>query len=76
LLAYARLDGPQTELSLTTPDCPAGVSYHVEDIQMVNRQREVCLATLTRGNYGALGMRVMERVLDNLVNDALRYSST
>ena len=75
LLTYARLDRPQTELSLTTPDFPAWISDHVEDIQMVNPQREVCLATLTRGNYGALDMRLMERVLDNLVNNALRYSS-
>ncbi len=42
---------------------------------MVNPQREVALATLTHGNYGALDMRLMERVLDNLVNNALRYSS-
>ena len=75
LLTYARLDRPQTELSLTTPDFPAWISDHVEDIQMVNPQREVGLATLTRGNYGALDMRLMERVLDNLVNNALRYSS-
>ena len=42
---------------------------------MVNPQREVALATLTHGNYGALDMRLMERVLDNLVNNALRYST-
>lgn len=41
LLTYARLDRPQTELSLTTPDFPARISDHVEDIQMVNPQREV-----------------------------------
>jgi len=75
LLTYARLDRPQTELSLTTPDFPAWISDHVEDIQMVNPQREVALATLTHGNYGALDMRLMERVLDNLVNNALRYST-
>lgn len=75
LLTYARLDRPQTELSLTTPDFPARISDHVEDIQMVNPQREVATATLTHGNYGALDMRLMERVLDNLVNNALRYSS-
>ncbi len=28
---------------------------------MVNPQREVALATLTHGNYGALDMRLMER---------------
>lgn len=41
LLTYARLDRPQTELSLATPDFPAWISDHVEDIQMVNPQREV-----------------------------------
>ena len=41
LLTYARLDRPLTELSLTTPDFPAWISDHVEDIQMVNPQREV-----------------------------------
>jgi two-component system sensor histidine kinase RstB len=28
------------------------------------------------GDYGALDMRLMERVLDNLVNNALRYSNS
>lgn len=74
LLTYARLDRPQNELNLTTPDFPAWIRAHVEDIQLVNPQREVGLRQLTAGDYGALDMRLMERVLDNLVNNALRYS--
>ncbi|MDJ1655089.1 two-component system sensor histidine kinase RstB [Raoultella sp. Ech2A] len=75
LLTYARLDRPQNELSLTTPDFPAWIAAHVEDIQMVNPQRKVTLHEVVAGDYGALDMRLMERVLDNLVNNALRYSS-
>lgn len=33
----------------------------------------VRLRHLETGNYGALDMRLMERVLDNLLNNALRY---
>jgi two-component system sensor histidine kinase RstB len=74
LLTYARLDRPQNELILTTPDLPEWITAHVDDIQTVNPQRDVTIAQLTRGNYGALDMRLMERVLDNLVNNAMRYS--
>lgn len=75
LLTYARLDRPQNELKLTTPDFPAWIRDHVEDIQTVNPQREVAPGDILAGNYGALDMRLMERVLDNLVNNALRYSN-
>ncbi|WHP29472.1 two-component system sensor histidine kinase RstB [Trabulsiella odontotermitis] len=75
LLTYARLDRPQNELTLTTPDLPQWISAHIEDIQSVNPQRAIALSQLTRGDYGALDMRLMERVLDNLVNNALRYSN-
>jgi len=75
LLTYARLDRPQNELQLTQPDLPGWIAAHVEDIQSVNPQREVTLAQAASGDYGALDMRLMERVLDNLVNNAMRYSS-
>lgn len=74
LLTYARLDRPQTELSLTTQNLPAWVSSHIEDVQAVTPERELTLKHLTPGDYGALDMRLMERVLDNLINNALRYS--
>ncbi|MFB4581068.1 two-component system sensor histidine kinase RstB [Enterobacter hormaechei subsp. oharae] len=75
LLTYARLDRPQTELRLSTPDLPVWLQTHINDVQSVNPQRKL-LATITPGAYGALDMRLMERVLDNLMNNAMRYSET
>ncbi|WP_426739110.1 two-component system sensor histidine kinase RstB [Enterobacter cloacae complex sp. 411F9] len=75
LLTYARLDRPQTELHLSTPDLPAWLQTHINDVQSVNPQRKL-LTTITPGAYGALDMRLMERVLDNLMNNAMRYSET
>ena len=76
LLTYARLDRPQTELSLTSPDLPQWITAHVEDVQAVNPQREITVNQITSGDYGALDMRLMERVLDNLINNAMRYSQS
>ncbi len=39
-------------------------------------ERAVLLITFVIGDYGALDMRLMSRVLDNLLNNALRYSRT
>lgn len=74
LLTYARLDRPQNELILSTPDLPAWLNVHVQDVQAVNPQRVVTVGLLDIADYGALDMRLMERVLDNLLNNALRYS--
>jgi len=75
LLTYARLDRPQNELQLSTPDLPAWIRSYVDDVQSVNPTRTLVLSQVTAGEYGALDMRLMERVLDNLVNNALRYSN-
>ncbi|MDV5356443.1 two-component system sensor histidine kinase RstB [Kosakonia sp. SMBL-WEM22] len=74
LLTYARLDRPQTELQLTTPDLPAWFSSYLDDARSMNPQHSLLLDCQAGGEYGALDMRLMERVLDNLVNNALRYS--
>ncbi|SUG55555.1 sensor protein RstB [Salmonella enterica subsp. diarizonae] len=76
LLTYARLDRPQNELMLTEPDLPAWLSAHLQDVQSVNPERAVNLLICVTGDYGALDMRLMARVLDNLLNNALRYSRT
>ena len=73
LLTYARLDRPQNELHLSEPDLPAWLTAHIDDVQSVNPDRTLQVPHLARGNYGALDMRLMERVLDNLLNNALRY---
>ncbi|HFI1592054.1 TPA: two-component system sensor histidine kinase RstB [Enterobacter hormaechei] len=75
LLTYARLDRPQTELHLSTPDLPVWLQTHIDDVQSVNPQRKL-LTAITRGAYGGLDMRLMERVLDNLMNNAMRYSES
>ncbi|HFN3687441.1 TPA: two-component system sensor histidine kinase RstB [Enterobacter hormaechei] len=75
LLTYARLDRPQTELHLSTPDLPVWLQTHINDVQSVNPLRKL-LTAITPGAYGALDMRLMERVLDNLMNNAMRYSET
>lgn len=76
LLTYARLDRPQNELMLTEPDLPAWLLTHLQDVQSVTPERAVNLVTCVIGDYGALDMRLMSRVLDNLLNNALRYSHT
>ncbi|ECK3415839.1 two-component system sensor histidine kinase RstB [Salmonella enterica] len=76
LLTYARLDRPQNELMLTEPDLPAWLLTHLQDVQSVTPERAVNLLTSVIGDYGALDMRLMSRVLDNLLNNALRYSRT
>ncbi|BBS37644.1 two-component system sensor histidine kinase RstB [Enterobacter sp. LM3] len=75
LLTYARLDRPQNELNLSTPDLPVWLQTHIDDVQSVNPQRAL-MTTITPGDYGALDMRLMERVLDNLMNNAMRYSES
>ncbi|HCZ4898488.1 two-component system sensor histidine kinase RstB [Salmonella enterica] len=76
LLTYARLDRPQNELMLTEPDLPAWLLTHLQDVQSVTPERAVNLVTCVIGDYGALDIRLMSRVLDNLLNNALRYSRT
>ncbi|QCR36055.1 two-component system sensor histidine kinase RstB [Nissabacter sp. SGAir0207] len=75
LLTYARLDRPQVALKLDAVDLPAWLADKVEDIQLVNPLREVTLDIPHQGDYGAIDQRLMERVLDNLVNNALRYAN-
>ncbi|HFZ8993576.1 TPA: two-component system sensor histidine kinase RstB [Citrobacter freundii] len=74
LLTYARLDRPQTELKRTYCNLPAWLAAHLNDVQSVHPTYTVRPDTLQNGEYGAVDMRLMERVLDNLLNNALRYS--
>ncbi|ELQ6159674.1 two-component system sensor histidine kinase RstB [Cronobacter dublinensis] len=74
LLTYERLDRPQTELHLTHPVLPRWLHEYVDDARSLHPERELMLSRVDEGDYGALDMRLMERVLDNLVNNGLRYS--
>ncbi|MTH46111.1 two-component system sensor histidine kinase RstB [Intestinirhabdus alba] len=76
LLTYARLDRPQNELLLSEPDLPAWLVNHLCEVQSVNPTRAVVLRQLIPGSYGALDMRLTARLLDNLLNNALRYCNS
>lgn len=73
LLTYARLDRPQVALNIEPLDLPKWLEDKVEDIRLIHPEREIQLDIPHIGNYGGLDLRLMERVLDNLVNNALRY---
>ena len=45
LLTYARLDRPQNELHLSTPDLPTWIQTHIDDVQSVNPQRTLLTAS-------------------------------
>lgn len=74
LLTYARLDRPQTELHLSQPDLPGWLAERVEETRFIHPQRELALHISDYGDYGLVDIRLMERVLDNLINNGLRYS--
>lgn len=76
LLTYARLDRPQTELHLASINFSQWLVNHVADVQLMNPQHTISLETDTINpvDYGMLDLRLMERVTDNLLNNALRYS--
>lgn len=75
LLTYARLDRPQVSLHLESIDLPDWLHTKVEDIRLIHGEREILLDIPHSGHFGAVDLRLMERVLDNLVNNALRYSN-
>lgn len=75
LLTYARLDRPQVSLNLEPIDLPAWLTAKVIDMRLIHSEREIELDIPHRGDFGAVDLRLMERVLDNLVNNALRYST-
>ncbi|CNE61189.1 sensor protein RstB [Yersinia nurmii] len=75
LLTYARLDRPQVSLNLEPIDLPAWLQTKVEDMRLIHSERKISLDIPHSGDFGAVDLRLMERVLDNLVNNALRYSN-
>ncbi|MFP2513723.1 two-component system sensor histidine kinase RstB [Buttiauxella agrestis] len=74
LLTYARLDRPQTELQLAHVNVPRWLDEHIADVRIIHPHLDIQLDTPASGNFGLIDLRLMERVTDNLINNALRYS--
>ncbi|WP_455814772.1 two-component system sensor histidine kinase RstB [Pseudomonas graminis] len=74
LLTYARLDRPQVNLNLQTLDINQWLHERLDDIRSVKPTFDIALDAPQRENIGVADTRLMERVLDNLVNNALRYA--
>ncbi|WP_435945225.1 two-component system sensor histidine kinase RstB [Dryocola sp. BD586] len=74
LLTYARLDRPQTDLHLSQVDLPDWLRSHIADVRLIHPHRHIELECPAAGIFGQIDLRLMERVIDNLINNALRYS--
>lgn len=72
LLTYARLDRPQNELLLQSVELSGWLDAHVDDIQALHPDKTVTLVSADACE-SLVDMRLMARVCDNLINNALRY---
>ena len=74
LLTYARLDRPETELTLSHINLTHWLKERVEEIRYIHPEREILLTLPAVAAVASVDVRLMDRVLDNLINNALRYS--
>lgn len=74
LLTYARLDRPRVDLNLKSLDLANWLRERLDDFRTINPQTQIDLDLPQRENHGISDTRLMERVLDNLINNALRYA--
>ena len=72
LLTYARLDRPQHELHLKPVELAGWLENHLSDLQALHPAKTLRLLPSTPCE-SLLDLRLMARVLDNLVNNALCY---
>lgn len=73
LLAYARLDRAQVMLHLTDADVPAWLQAKVTELRQLHAERAIALNIRPGTQAGYIDLRLMERVADNLINNALRF---
>jgi len=74
LLTFARLDRPETALTLTRITLTHWLKERVEEIRYIHPEREILLTLPATPAVASVDVRLMDRVLDNLINNALRYS--
>lgn len=72
LLTYAQLDRPQVTLNIEQRDLPTWLEDKVKDMRLIHPECKIQLDIPHLVNFGGVDLRLMERVLDNLVNNALR----
>ncbi|MEQ4510945.1 MAG: two-component system sensor histidine kinase RstB [Dickeya sp.] len=73
LLTYARLDRPQVTLHLEEIDLSQWLQKRVEDFRLVHDDKLIELDVASGNQFGYVDLRLMERVLNNLVNNGLRF---
>ncbi|WJV60752.1 two-component system sensor histidine kinase RstB [Pectobacteriaceae bacterium C52] len=73
LLTYARLDRPQVTLHLEAIALSDWLQKRVQDFQLVHADKKIELDIHQSANFGYVDLRLMERVLNNLVTNALRF---
>jgi two-component system sensor histidine kinase RstB len=75
LLTYARLDRPQVALNLEKVSLADWLASKINDFSLMNAENNIVLSVPENVDFGGVDLRLMERVLDNLVNNALRYAN-
>ncbi|VTP62591.1 Sensor protein RstB [Serratia rubidaea] len=61
-------------LNIEPIDLPGWLQDKTDDLRLIHPERDIALDIPHRGDFGGVDLRLMERVLDNLVNNALRYA--
>ncbi|MBT0726401.1 two-component system sensor histidine kinase RstB [Rosenbergiella australiborealis] len=74
LLTFARLDRPQVALSLQQVDLREWLIEWGDDLRLIRSDKSIELDIPPQAQLHITDHRLMERVLDNLVNNALRYA--
>ncbi|MFI8417055.1 two-component system sensor histidine kinase RstB [Serratia sp. NPDC078593] len=74
LLTYAQIDRPQVVLNRAPLDLAGWLQDKVEDVRSIHADRDIELTIPHGADFGGVDLRLMERVVDNLLNNALRYA--
>ncbi len=74
LLTYARLDRPHVELHFEQINLTHWIKTKLEDFRLINPGYRILLEIPYRNNIIVTDTKLLERALDNIVNNGLRYA--